>query len=371
MQAKGFLYVNVERATDLPAADWRVGRSSSDPYCIVRYGEHSSRTKTINEDLKPTWDHHCIFRLGSRFGNWLIPGARKLKPLEIEVYDEDDWSKDDLLGTATVDIATLEPKMRHEKVVPLDPPKNMRKAKGVVTLSFYWDPSPPESTYSYQVLGFLCFFITGAMCIISANCRWELADASQGSVKQPGVSAALVLASLTSFAAGIIHFVLAHVDIGSLADLLEYVELGPSECEEQEKEQSLVKARTRTKKLTQIEIVVERAIDLGFLSIPTLLIAWTLPLAAFGLIPLAASLQFLQQFVQNMELSILAYVRAGQILAAFALLVNFIGYRWLRCAECHRAHAKMNPLRDLRTPPPLSEMVSSSRRSRLFGRPSM
>lgn len=347
MQASGLLYVFVHRAEDLPAADIKlIKKSSSDPYCVLRYGKHKDRTKTIPEQLNPKWDHLSIFRLGSRIGRWIPGGARQVQPLEIEVYDEDQWSSDDLLGTTTIDLASLplKPGTRLDHNVNLHVPTGVKK-KGVprISLSFYWVRSPPSSIYTQQVLGFLSFFAAGAMCIIAANCRWEPSNVSEGSMKQPGVFSSLVLAALSLFGAGAVHLVLAHTYIGSMADLLEYLELGPLEPLVKDSQvTTMMTARTRTNKFMGLEVVVDRAVDLSFMQIPTLLIGWLLPAGGFGLIALSVMLQAFQVWG--------AHILAGQILAGSAALAVLIGYWYLMTAEAQRDNATFDPVRTLKAP---------------------
>jgi len=71
----------------------------SDPYAVVSFGSQISRTKTINNDLNPTWQHEVVFRI-----NETSPSN-----IKVEFFD-DDYGKDEPLGNTSVSIQEIKKK---------------------------------------------------------------------------------------------------------------------------------------------------------------------------------------------------------------------------------------------------------------------
>lgn len=92
----------------------------SDPYTMVRVGGKKLRTKTIKDCLDPVWDSEW-------FSFSIRPGAEK--HLRLDLYDYDPLTKDDPLGTAVVDVGTLNPGQWHDLKLPLEEPSGVNKLK--------------------------------------------------------------------------------------------------------------------------------------------------------------------------------------------------------------------------------------------------
>jgi len=59
----------------------------SDPYCVLKFAEQESRTNYIKQDLNPVWNE--IFAFDVETGK---------EHMRIDVFDKDDFGKDDFLG---------------------------------------------------------------------------------------------------------------------------------------------------------------------------------------------------------------------------------------------------------------------------------
>ncbi|XP_049907505.1 uncharacterized protein LOC126394619 isoform X3 [Epinephelus moara] len=82
------------------------GLQSPDPYVVVKIGSDSKKTKVINSSTNPSWMEKMEF-----------PEATS-DMLQMEVWDKDDFTADDKLGTCMVpmssnghDFRTIECKM--------------------------------------------------------------------------------------------------------------------------------------------------------------------------------------------------------------------------------------------------------------------
>jgi Ca2+-dependent lipid-binding protein len=82
------LSVRVVEARDLMPMDIT---GKADPYCILTFGKQSSRTNFIKQELNPVWNE--IFAFDVETGKEI---------LDIQVYDKDDFGRDDFLGSVTV-----------------------------------------------------------------------------------------------------------------------------------------------------------------------------------------------------------------------------------------------------------------------------
>merc|ERR1712130_494719 len=87
----GVIQIHVVSAKDLPKADLL---SDSDPYVVFsnRNGQ-TVRSKTIDNNNNPKWNQHLILSVNEH------------EPITITIFDEDDHSSDDLLCSATLDVA--------------------------------------------------------------------------------------------------------------------------------------------------------------------------------------------------------------------------------------------------------------------------
>jgi len=83
-ETHGILNINLKRATDLPKLDTF---SDSDPYVVFECGEFQrQKSSAIQDDNNPVWEE--MIRLT----------VNELVPIKITLYDEDDLSKDDVMG---------------------------------------------------------------------------------------------------------------------------------------------------------------------------------------------------------------------------------------------------------------------------------
>lgn len=78
------LSVRVVEARDLMPMDIK---GKADPYCMLTFGKQTSKTNFIKQDLNPVWNE--IFAFDVETGKEI---------LDIQVFDKDDFGRDDYLG---------------------------------------------------------------------------------------------------------------------------------------------------------------------------------------------------------------------------------------------------------------------------------
>uniref|UniRef100_A0A8C4ETU9 Extended synaptotagmin-3 n=1 Tax=Dicentrarchus labrax TaxID=13489 RepID=A0A8C4ETU9_DICLA len=96
---RGVVRVHLLEAKDLVAKDtYMMGlvKGKSDPYVKLRVGNRKFKSKTIKENLNPTWNEVYEFVVHE------APGQE----LELELYDE-DTDKDDFLGSLLTEVTSL------------------------------------------------------------------------------------------------------------------------------------------------------------------------------------------------------------------------------------------------------------------------
>ncbi|EER02240.1 conserved hypothetical protein [Perkinsus marinus ATCC 50983] len=96
------LNVKVIEASGLPAADINViSSNSSDPYTVLTLLEDNvtRKTKICKQTLSPVWNFECTTMVVD------VPCQK----MEVQVFDYDMASDDDLLGTAYIDLTNLIP----------------------------------------------------------------------------------------------------------------------------------------------------------------------------------------------------------------------------------------------------------------------
>ena len=76
--------------------------TSSDPYCVPTLGLQSYKSKTKYKTLNPKYNERFEF-------SW-----NGLDKLQIEIFDKDEWTKDDHMGKVEVD---LEPLLKEQRIV--------------------------------------------------------------------------------------------------------------------------------------------------------------------------------------------------------------------------------------------------------------
>ena len=91
---KGRLFVTIDRATDLIAAD--LG-GTSDPYAVLSLGNSKFKTKIIKKTLNPVWNAEAKFEVHDL----------ERESLHVAVFDYDLASKDDFLGDVEIALNSL------------------------------------------------------------------------------------------------------------------------------------------------------------------------------------------------------------------------------------------------------------------------
>lgn len=118
----GTLRMDVLDAADLPAAD---RNGYSDPYCkFILNDKQVFKTQTQKKTLHPAWNEFFETNVPSRTG----------ANFKVEVWDWDRGDKDDLLGTAVINLALLEPFKSQEISLALD------GKSGVIRLKMLFKP---------------------------------------------------------------------------------------------------------------------------------------------------------------------------------------------------------------------------------------
>ncbi|VUZ51030.1 unnamed protein product [Hymenolepis diminuta] len=133
--AQGVVRIEIISASDLVAADVNLtGKSTSDPYCIVRVGAEKYTTKVMNKTLNPTWNECFETIVDQRMGQSII----------IEVWDRDNSTRDDELGLTTIPVEDVYLSGSINSVQTLEGVK-----KGKVHLRLTWlDLSPNPGDFA-------------------------------------------------------------------------------------------------------------------------------------------------------------------------------------------------------------------------------
>lgn len=117
----GMLQVKICRAAGLPNSDL-LGKS--DPYCMVNVREERAlRTRTINNDLNPTWDQTFHFLVDSIDD----------QSLTIEVKDDDMGFEDDILGAVELPLDEAECCRKPREWVPVQSQLLEANSAGIVS----------------------------------------------------------------------------------------------------------------------------------------------------------------------------------------------------------------------------------------------
>lgn len=127
---KARLSVRVIQALNIPAMD---DTGTSDPYVILTCGAMKKRTKVQMKTLHPQWheDFDFFFQAGT-----VIPS------MEIEMWDRDPSSRDDIIGKATVAIGGLTDLRQRQEWVKLS---NNDKDTGKLQLFLAMEPKVGSS----------------------------------------------------------------------------------------------------------------------------------------------------------------------------------------------------------------------------------
>ncbi|KAF4666914.1 extended synaptotagmin-like protein [Perkinsus chesapeaki] len=133
------LNVKVIEASGLPAADVNViGANSSDPYAVITLLEDkvTRKTKICKQTLSPVWNFECTTMVVD------VPCQK----MEVQVYDYDMTSDDDLLGTAYLDLTNLIPGQPANGWLPLT---NEGKPAGAIHLELEIMYTPGSERIAY------------------------------------------------------------------------------------------------------------------------------------------------------------------------------------------------------------------------------
>jgi len=132
VRPSGVLKAKVIEARDLIKADKNlVGSGKSDPYAVVSVGNTkvSFRDKYVAKSINPSFqEYDAQFELEDSFG----------QELKVELYDFDNSSSDDFLGSATCDLALALRPGGFESWLPLDGVK-----RGEVRVAATWKEAAP------------------------------------------------------------------------------------------------------------------------------------------------------------------------------------------------------------------------------------
>ncbi|KAF2883924.1 hypothetical protein ILUMI_22241 [Ignelater luminosus] len=121
---EGVLRIHVVEAKNLMKKDLGLlGKGKSDPYAVLNVGAQEFRTQIIDNTVDPKWDYWCEFVIMDANGQQLF----------LHLFDYDDGSKDDDLGRAAVDIATVVKKGEDDMWITLEQAKH-----GLVHIRLTW-----------------------------------------------------------------------------------------------------------------------------------------------------------------------------------------------------------------------------------------
>merc|ERR1711881_587177 len=94
----GFVKITLHKARDLQkkSKSKKKSKGKSDPYAIIHAGNQKYTSPTVKNNNSPEWNYDIQIDLTKQTN----------KDINIEVYDE-DFGKDDLLGTTSLDLITI------------------------------------------------------------------------------------------------------------------------------------------------------------------------------------------------------------------------------------------------------------------------
>jgi Ca2+-dependent lipid-binding protein len=128
---RGTIQVKLQGAAGLKAADLN---GKSDPYAVLSLGGKQHKSKVVSKTLNPHWDETFTFE-GTL-------GDLTSESLQVEIFDKDRITRDDSLGSASINLSDLW--SVREKVVDAE-----LSTKGRVSLVVTWTthgdaPPPPD-----------------------------------------------------------------------------------------------------------------------------------------------------------------------------------------------------------------------------------
>lgn len=105
--------VTLVKAVDLAAADMN---GKSDPYVVFTLGESKRKSSVVSASVNPEWPEEKF---------WFLTDDARFAVLDVQVYDHDRFTKDDLIGYASISLsqfldgsATNGSVLMHELMVP-------------------------------------------------------------------------------------------------------------------------------------------------------------------------------------------------------------------------------------------------------------
>lgn len=86
--------VTLVKAVDLAAADMN---GKSDPYVVFSVGESKRKSSVVTASVNPEWQPEEKF--------WFLTDDASFAVLDVQVFDHDRFTKDDLIGSASISLS--------------------------------------------------------------------------------------------------------------------------------------------------------------------------------------------------------------------------------------------------------------------------
>jgi len=134
-----FVCMRVIRASDLPKTDRFIGKI--DPYVILSSSSGKARTSTINRDYNPVWNEVINLKSGDA-------------ELQIDLFDEDVVSSDDLVGTCRIPLISSMPVGKPQSF-DLQILKGKEKGRARVEVMLLWKIRTPRAIASRMPSAFI------------------------------------------------------------------------------------------------------------------------------------------------------------------------------------------------------------------------
>ncbi|GFR74432.1 extended synaptotagmin-like protein 2 [Elysia marginata] len=130
-QPQGVVRITVVEAKDLMAEDIAlIGKGTSDPYVVLRVGAKTVKTTIKDKTLSPVWNETFEMIVDSADGQLLY----------IDVFDDDQGSKDDELGRVSMDLTKLKEEGFEDEWLPLE---DVKQGTIHVQLTWLWLANDP------------------------------------------------------------------------------------------------------------------------------------------------------------------------------------------------------------------------------------
>eukprot|EP00357_Protocruzia_adherens_P005978 CAMPEP_0114996678 /NCGR_PEP_ID=MMETSP0216-20121206/14459_1 /TAXON_ID=223996 /ORGANISM="Protocruzia adherens, Strain Boccale" /LENGTH=501 /DNA_ID=CAMNT_0002360939 /DNA_START=58 /DNA_END=1563 /DNA_ORIENTATION=+ len=136
---KSTVVVNVFEARDLLPKDTN---GFSDPYTVVTFGSQQQKTRFISGTLNPIWEENFVFEVE----------PHQDMTLQMDIFDYDQWAKDDFEGRALFDVTSLEDQKQHDMWLRLTEKDDPETAThGTIKLGIQWVRN--KRAYYEELLG--------------------------------------------------------------------------------------------------------------------------------------------------------------------------------------------------------------------------